>query len=320
MFSKFTYAQRMLIAGVIASAPAVGAASVPSSIGCTSPRVISAWQVLDAWPRHDIVALVSCTDSEALSLVHAPVRREAAGALTARFIPPAPLAIMVPFACDLTKLDGFLRALAKVVAAYPLYATCALRLIVSVAPCPDGDAAGFHDALAAVVDASFPASAQPERSFEVALVSSPGAFSRASARQSALAAHRPGEIAVLLDVDMRVTPLYFQHALALGSGGASYFPIVFSGFNPAVVRAYAAFVNVTNPPWAAGILRALVGTEIRSDVGYWRPYGYGMLATRADELAATRGFNVSYSMWGMEDTHMYDSVVASAGSGGRQRQ
>ena len=80
---------------------------------------------------------------------------------------------------------------------------------------------------------------------EVGVSMAPAPFARASALNVAVAAARPEDLVVALDVDMVVSHSFFLAAGAFTRRGVSaYFPVVWSEYNPAGVDAYVGPARV----------------------------------------------------------------------------
>lgn len=118
------------------------------------------------------------------------------------------------------------------------------------------------------------------------VVSAPSPFSRASALQAGLAAVPPDSLVFLCDVDMAVSPTFFDKCrLAASPAETAYFPVVYSMY-----------------PY---------GRRVAAEHGYWREGGYGMVcAYRADILRVAPWQSRQFSGWGLEDVALYQAFVA----------
>ena len=49
--------------------------------------------------------------------------------------------------------------------------------------------------------------------------------------------------------------------------------------------------------------------EINTSQGFWRSYGFGMVAIFKADLIAAGGYNKNIEGWGMEDVQLCDSLI-----------
>jgi hypothetical protein len=151
------------------------------------------------------------------------------------------------------------------------------------------------------------------RAVPVHIVRVNATFSRALAKNAAYGNVTADEMSVNLDMDVRVGPQFFSHARAFSDPGrAAYFPIMFSRYNPAVVANFARFVRGVSPALAESLDAALAKSYIRSEVGMWRPYSTGMLASSLADAQHAGLFDENYTEWGMEDIDFYHAFERRA--------
>jgi hypothetical protein len=103
--------------------------------------------------------------------------------------------------------------------------------------------------------------------------------------------HTPNNaVFVALDADMLVSMSFIHNACIFAQKGKSaYFPIVWSRYSPQARNAWERFSH----------------SEARGKYdGQWRPYGYGMVAMHAKDIAKIQ-FDESFTSWGGEDDDMF---------------
>ncbi|CAN8005511.1 unnamed protein product [Ixodes hexagonus] len=120
-----------------------------------------------------------------------------------------------------------------------------------------------------------------------------GEFSRAAALEMGASRFSAEELLFFVDVDMVFDAGVLRRIRSHTACGRSvYFPIIFSQYDP-------VYTGGTTEP------------RIASGEGYWRQFGFGIVAICRSDLAAVGGFDVTIRGWGKEDVDLYDRVVAS---------
>lgn len=146
---------------------------------------------------------------------------------------------------------------------------------------------------------------------------SPQLFNRANARNtlSAAACQTDDCILTAMDVDMQVLPIFFHNALTqVKPFIQSYFPVVFSEYNPTTVQVVQDFLysaklqNNVNQLEEDDSLSRL--PPYSSHRGLWRDFGFGMYALAGSDVQRFQ-FNEEYEGWGHEDTDFYKLVKGS---------
>jgi Chondroitin N-acetylgalactosaminyltransferase len=106
-----------------------------------------------------------------------------------------------------------------------------------------------------------------------------GEFSRALGLTEALKACQDSDLVFIVDVDIRFTAGALDAVRRFTSPGcAAYFPIVFSEFQG-------------------------------GDGGYWRDYGFGIMAAYKADIVRAGGFNTRIHGWGKEDVDLYSKCL-----------
>lgn len=122
-------------------------------------------------------------------------------------------------------------------------------------------------------------------------------------------------IVTAMDVDMQILPIYFHRALKnVIPVKQSYFPIVFSEYNPNTVQMVQDFLfpkerrNNKNHMGEEDDTRML--PPFSDHRGLWRDFGYGMYALAGSDVKRFR-FDESFLGWGHEDNDFYKLVKAN---------
>lgn len=123
-----------------------------------------------------------------------------------------------------------------------------------------------------------------------------GPFARALALDLGAGRAADDHLLFLVDVDMVWTAALLDRVRRNTARGRSvYFPIVYSEYDPVVVYGRAA----ASPNHFL----------IDQDTGYWRQYGFGVVAAYKSDLTAAGGFNTSIRGWGNEDVDLFEKFV-----------
>lgn len=105
----------------------------------------------------------------------------------------------------------------------------------------------------------------------------------------------PDDLLFFVDVDMLWTAALLDRVrLNTVRGKSVYFPIVYSEYDPVVVYGRATSPN---------------HFLVNQDSGYWRQYGFGIVAVYKSDLTAAGGFNTTIRGWGNEDVDLFEKFV-----------
>jgi len=125
-----------------------------------------------------------------------------------------------------------------------------------------------------------------------------GNFTRGYARSYGASRFNDTDLLFFIDLDMVFTrdlfPRIRHHTIY---NKQVYFPIIFSQYDP---NYWEVKHNLTN----------FSSFTLRTDIGYWRQYGFGMLGIYKGDLGQGN-WNVEISGWGKEDVEIYDKLVQS---------
>lgn len=221
-------------------------------------------------------------------------------------VPLSPLAIIVPFACDVEGLSEFLTNFKRVVEQTPGH----IRVIVAWMTCATQERVNSKRKRTIVEDGSGNASTTDTSSNSVSnranvesirqehgnhprmslvIVRRDDDFARGIAINYGMNVLVDDEIAVVLDIDMRINSAYLRHTRAFSLPGHSLvFPISFSRFNPTLVPE-----DFSKDPF-----------HLHVDTGVWRHYGFGMTAFPVGDIRRLGiTYDASIKGWGQEDVN-----------------
>ena len=86
---------------------------------------------------------------------------------------------------------------------------------------------------------------------------------------------------------------FFRRLLDNTRPGVAFYPIIFSQYDP-------SHVGPEKDNFKIETLR-----------GFWRQYGYGMVALFKEDFDAAGGFDVKIVGWGMEDVYLVSNVISN---------
>ena len=105
-----------------------------------------------------------------------------------------------------------------------------------------------------------------------------GQFSRGVGLTEGLKACEDTDLMFILDVDIYFNSAALENVRRFtGASRSAYFPIIFS--------------------------------EFRDGGGFWRSFGYGILAAYKADIVAAGGYNTGITGWGKEDVDLYDKLL-----------
>lgn len=136
----------------------------------------------------------------------------------------------------------------------------------------------------------------PKAEMELEAISGP--FSRALALEVGSAHFSNRSLLFYCDVDLLFSAEFLQRCRAnTVLGQQTYFPVIFSQYDPRVV--YAGQVPSNNH------------YVFTSKTGQWRHFGFGIVCVYRGDLVRAGGFDVSIQGWGMEDVDLFNKFVQS---------
>uniref|UniRef100_A0A0P4WQS3 Hexosyltransferase n=1 Tax=Scylla olivacea TaxID=85551 RepID=A0A0P4WQS3_SCYOL len=123
-------------------------------------------------------------------------------------------------------------------------------------------------------------------------------FSRAMALELGANLCKDSDLMFFIDVDMTFTSATLDRVrLHTKERLQIYYPIVFSEFDPDFSR--------------DGKIDGYDHSLINEDVGYWRAFGFGIVAMYKSDLRSVGGLDTSILGWGGEDVDLYEKVLKS---------
>lgn len=127
-------------------------------------------------------------------------------------------------------------------------------------------------------------------------------FSRARAIQVGMDYWNKSDVVVFTcDVDILFNNDFLNRCRVNASPGKRvYFPVVFSQYNPAIVR------NSTGMELKENEIR------LNENFGFWRHFGYGMSCMYRSDFLSVGGIDYESSVWGGEDVYLYRKFTRSA--------
>ncbi|XP_023669690.2 chondroitin sulfate synthase 1 [Paramormyrops kingsleyae] len=125
-----------------------------------------------------------------------------------------------------------------------------------------------------------------------------GPFSRALALQMGSSRFSDNSLLFYCDVDLLFTADFLNRCRSNTIlREQTYFPIIFSQYDPKVV--YAGKAPSENQ------------YVFTSKTGLWRHYGFGIACLHKGDLVTVGGFNISIQGWGLEDVDLFNKFVES---------
>ncbi|KAG7278122.1 hypothetical protein CRUP_019432 [Coryphaenoides rupestris] len=125
-----------------------------------------------------------------------------------------------------------------------------------------------------------------------------GSFSRALALEVGSSHFSNNSLLFYCDVDLLFTADFLKRCRGnTALGEQTYFPIIFSQYDPKVV--YAGKVPNDNH------------YVFTAKTGLWRNYGFGIVCVYKGDLVQAGGFDTSIQGWGLEDVDLFNKFVQS---------
>ncbi|XP_053611389.1 chondroitin sulfate synthase 1 [Plodia interpunctella] len=155
-------------------------------------------------------------------------------------------------------------------------------------------------------------------------------FSRGAALTEGLKMCSSDDLVFFIDVDMMFNYITLRRIrINTIKYNQVYFPIVFSEYNPEVVNGedYNKFkdenvvLNMNLGKYVASseydvksdreIANLKYSNDINDDYGYFRQYGFGILAVYKRDLERVGGFDLKIKGWGLEDVQLFETFIKS---------
>ena len=287
--------------------------------------ITGAWITINQWDRHDFLLLVAHDppSTSAAALVHVPFR----GGLFPHPLPDqaitnamavahAPIAVLTAFACRLETLEHFvdisIAALETVAGRKRLVLTIMNCLQPSTSTARDPVSKWKINLLLKEYKKKYAkkrtksGSSRSPVDFKIIFLNQP--FSREVALNRAADELKKDELAVVLDVDMRVHSQFFVHCRTFtASSRMVYFPIPFVRLRP--MEAMTA-TTVEDDATARTSSKAI---SIRKKFGAWDTSSHNTLSIASMDLRRLRDkgsllFNANSLNWGMESEDLMNEM------------
>tara|TARA_B110000091_G_C13773665_1_gene457865 strand:+ start:518 stop:1588 length:1071 start_codon:yes stop_codon:yes gene_type:complete len=288
--------------------------------------ITGSWIALNGWDRRDFLMLVeeqapSSPISNTQRLVHVPYRGGFfAQPRTSVEIKHTPIAVLTAFACRLETLENFL----DITIAALEGVKGNKRLVLTILNCIQSSKSTSRDPVSkwsvSHMIKTYKKKHKKLRSkhsnsknnknkkhkknrmtspvdFQVIFLNQP--FSRSVGLNRGAEELNKNEIAVVLDVDMRVSTQFFTHCRTFTTQSLTYFPIPFVRLRPTEMN------------------QEKIQVEIRKNVGSWDTSSHNSFAISSNDLRriGKKGallFNADISKsWGMEVEDLIDSLTSN---------
>ena len=134
----------------------------------------------------------------------------------------------------------------------------------------------------------------------------PGSFSRGEGLKRGSENYSNNALLVFMDVDMIFNRAFILRAkMNTIQYKQAYFPVVFSQFDPdthcndhPTLSPLQCRQSLINNPY-----------QYSEDVGYWRNFGFGIVAIYKSDFLYAGGFGKDRKSWGLEDVDLYESLL-----------
>lgn len=120
-----------------------------------------------------------------------------------------------------------------------------------------------------------------------------GSFSRGKGLQIGAMSCDADDLLFFCDIDMQFTTEFFRRLRDNTRKGVAFYPIIFSQYDPNHVG------------------QEVDNFKIDTNRGFWRSYGYGMVALYKEDFDKAGGFDVKINGWGMEDVYLATNVISN---------
>lgn len=123
----------------------------------------------------------------------------------------------------------------------------------------------------------------------ISIVRMSGQFSRGAGLQQAAQLLPRHSLMFFVDVDIQFTQEVLRRVrLATSLGRSAYYPVVFSQYDPSMAT----------------------GGNFTAGAGYWRQFGYGIVALYNADFMDAGGFDLDIRGWGREDVDLVERLLA----------
>lgn len=142
--------------------------------------------------------------------------------------------------------------------------------------------------------------------FDVLWKTIEGRFSRGLALHLGAAQFNPGSLLFFCDVDLAFdVEFLYRCRVNTVKGKRVYYPMVFSQFNQTIS------LKKIHRESEGHMKRHGRIENLRSDHGFWRRYGFGIVCVYGDDVTNVGGFDLTINGWGLEDVRLYEGFLAT---------
>jgi len=124
---------------------------------------------------------------------------------------------------------------------------------------------------------------------EGAILTPDGTFSRGRGLQIGAESRPIGSLLFMVDIDMVFKTDLLTKIVENTKMGQAFMPIVLSQYEEREKPEDNFYVS--------------------TDQGFWRSYGYGMIAIYKEDLLKSGGYDLNIKGWGMEDIELCDAII-----------
>lgn len=136
-------------------------------------------------------------------------------------------------------------------------------------------------------------------------------FSRSIGCELGAASFGPRDLIFFIDVDIYFTSEFLLRTrLNTIEFKQVYYPIVYSEYDPDdSIEAIKVLADTSENPKQSKVRESHL--EFNLDTGYWRQFGFGIVAVYNSDLRRVGGFDTSIVGWGKEDVDLYEKFIKS---------
>ena len=288
--------------------------------------ITGAWKTLHSWDRHDFLILIQSEQLTTTSLVHIPFRGGSFPIKRSSYVVPnTPIAVLTAFACRLETLENYLDITMSTLE----HMVGKKRLILVVSECVvqtsttnvgnvrDPVSKWRVDSIIKQYKKKYVKIRNKQKSikrikstpviFKVIYLNKP--FSRPLALNKAADLLKPNELAIVLDIDMRVSKNFFVHCRTFSIPGKSaYFPFPFVRNRP------SDGLKQQKDSSQRSSRGTKIKVSIRKSDGVWDISSHNTFSIYNEDLKGignVGSFNPKSLNWGTEDNDLMHAVLDS---------
>lgn len=133
----------------------------------------------------------------------------------------------------------------------------------------------------------------------IEVIEAEGDFARAKALDLGSKQCSMDDLLFCVDVDIILTSdSLYRIRLNTVQSTQVYYPIVFSQYDPSIICGNTSHCRIDT-------------LNFEEKMGYWRQFGYGIVAIYRSDLEKVGGYDLNIQGWGKEDIDLFDKIVKS---------